>query len=632
MKINSNLSKIIFTSVFVILILTVQSVSTKLSIVSFLFFIYWILAEIEKSRCMKYIQINKEQYYDNIIKDSPMPSVIIYKKEILNSNDKFTSLFGNDKSILTILPTYKPAIGVQTALIKNDLYSIFTELIDAENDLKYILNFVRHNKQENLYDGNNTIVSLVFIDNYAEVTKKMDDARIPILAAMIDRKLSELADEIGGIVRKYEKEKYLLIFTEEKLKYLTENKFKIHDSIRKIGMGNKMPVTLSIAIGEGGKTIHESMEFAKAAMDLALGRGGDQVVVKNKEKYSFFGGKSNEIVDDSRVRARVKANALSELIEASSDVIIMGHRNPDLDSFGAAIGIYKIVERKGKKCKIILNQITSSINILYESIITEKEYSSQVFIDSDKAMQIIKESTLLIVVDCHISGIVECPSILQKTTNVVVLDHHRKSADFIARPVLTYHEPYASSTCELVTELMKYSNDIKLKDVEADALLAGITVDTKSFTFKTSAKTFEAAAFLKRQGADGIRVRMLLQYDLESYKAKSIAVNNVEIIHDNIAITICPANVENPTLTASQAADELLSISNVNASFVVSGDDNMVLICARSLRNMNVQVIMEKLGGGGHQTIAGAQILDMTLEEVIIKLKKSIKEYLEENV
>jgi cyclic-di-AMP phosphodiesterase len=580
------------------------------------------------------IKLKKESLLeDEYIQQMPFPTAIINKNYLIKSNEKFDFLVEGHKSIKNIIPNYKIDTKVQYATIKDEYFRVHTEEIqtnDKEQTFYIILLLKQERRLEKTY-AEEIAIGLITIDNYQEVTEQMEEVKVPILLAVIDRNLNTLAKEVGGIVRKFEKDKFLFILTEKKLEYLKSNKFEVLEKIREIEIGNKMPVTISIGIGKDAETINQAMDFARASMNLALGRGGDQVVIKQKDKYIFFGGKSAEVSSTSRVRARVKAHALEEIIEEASEVIVMGHRNPDLDSLGAAIGIYKIAVSKGKKCKILINSVSTNINLLYDRLIENKPYSDDVFINNEEALKLINDKTLVIVVDCHIPEIVESREILDMSKNTVVIDHHRQSASFIKNPVLTYHEPYASSTCELVTELIQYVKGVKIEDIEADALLTGITVDTKSFTFKTGAKTFEAAAFLKRCGADGIRVRMLLQYDLESYKAKAIAVNSAEIFNSNMALAICPSTVENPSLTSAQVADELLTITGVKASFVISGDDNMVLISARSLGSINVQIIMEMLGGGGHQTIAGAQILDLTEEEAIIKLKNTINQYMEEN-
>ncbi len=479
--------------------------------------------------------------------------------------------------------------------------------------------------EESCHGGSGkTVVSLVFIDNYDEVMDTMEEVRFPLLVAAIDRKLNALAQQVGGIIKKIDGDKYIFLFDMDKLEYMKAKKFDILAQVRALDMGNKIPVTLSIGVGLNGKSLSEDLADARAAMDLALGRGGDQVLIKTADKYLFYGGTSGEVGYNSRVRARVKAYALKELIDEATNVIIMGHRTPDLDCLGAAIGVYNIVKSLGKPCNIVLNTVTPSIQLLHQRLMELKEYREYAFITTDQAIGHMAEGTLLVVVDTHRPSILECPAVFEKANKTVVFDHHRKATEFITNAVLTYHEPYASSTCELVTEMIQYISGVKLQAAEADALLAGITVDTKNFAFKTGAKTFEAAAYLRRNGADSIRVRLLFQYDLASYKAKSSIVNEAEVFNDDMAISVCSPDTENPQLTTAQAADELLNISGIKASFVLCEGEDAVLISARSLFDVNVQLIMEKMGGGGHQTVAGAQLTDVSIEEAKEQLKQAI--------
>lgn len=570
----------------------------------------------------------------------PFPCIIIDEnKNIIFSNEKFNKVFQtkDDKvselKMNDIIENYNYKIKEQKAIIRAKCYNIFTIPFENNNNNLYYI-FLIENTCSELEDCaiNNILVGLIFIDNYTEVLDSIEDIRHPLLIALIDRKINSMMYNIGGIVRKFEKDKYFIVFTYDKLEYLKENKFEVLDQVREIDMGNSIPVTLSIGIGLNGKTLSQSMEYARAAIDLALSRGGDQVLIKDSEKYHIFGGKGKEVGSNTRVRARVKAYALSELIEESENVIIMGHRNIDLDCLGASIGVFKIADTMNKKSNIVLDKVTTSIKQYYDRLMTEdKKYCNFVFVSSDEAMEMITEKTLLIIVDFHRPSIAECPEIIKKASKIVVFDHHRKSADFIDNAVLTYHEPYASSTCELITEMLLYVNrEFKLTKTEADGLLAGITVDTKNFAFKTGTKTFEAAAYLRRHGADTIRVKMLFQNSLENFRQKAEAVANAKIFNGNMAISVTKTNIENPQLLAAQTSDELLNIMGIEASFVLCHHDEGIAISARSLGNINVQVIMEKLGGGGHQTVSGAQFNDCSIDEVIIKLEKAIDEYLQE--
>lgn len=476
----------------------------------------------------------------------------------------------------------------------------------------------------------NVVVGLIFIDNVTEVLDALEDVCIPTLLALVERKITTFIQELHGIVRKFEKDGYLFIVTEEDLNCLKQKRFNILDQIREIDLGNTIPVTLSIGVGVHGSTLAESMRYAREALDLALSRGGDQVAIKEHEEYIFFGGTAKEVGSNTRVRARVKAYALSELVGESQNVIVMGHKNADLDSLGACIGIYKIATALGKETNIVLNQITKSTNILYDRLLLDHEYSEGVFLSSEDALSKTNDNTLIVVVDVYTPSVVEFPALLDKAKKIVVFDHHRKGVEFITNAALVYHEPYASSTCELITEMLSYIKiPMKLKPIEADALLAGITVDTKGFKVKTGARTFEAAACLRRKGADSTRITELFKEDRDEYRIKTQSVANAVIFRDNIAISVCEAKGQNQFAITAKVADELLILSGIEASFVLCSIDNKVCISARSIEKINVQVILEKLGGGGHQTAAGAQLSDIDIEKVKELLKTTIEEYLE---
>lgn len=386
-----------------------------------------------------------------------------------------------------------------------------------------------------------------------------------------------------------------------------------------------------MGIGIGSGSLEDAMQSAKAALDLALGRGGDQVLIKEGEKYLFYGAKAGEVGRNGRIRARVKADALWELMGAASSILVMGHRNGDLDSLGSGMGICAIARAMGKKCHIVMNEIGVGIQRIAAQMETD-EYYQTAFRKEKDALREMDEKTLVIVVDTHRISMVEAPSVLEAAKKIVLFDHHRKSTqDFIEQAVLLYHEPYASSTSELITEMIQHiGKKIKLRPIEADALLAGITVDTKNFAVKTGAITFESAGFLRRNGADSIRVRMLFQNDMASYKAKATAVRDAELYLGSMALSACPAGAENSTLTAAQAADDLMNVSGVKASFVCCQVGEEIYISARSFGEVNVQRIMEKLGGGGHFTVSGAQLTGCSAEEAKEKVRSAIDEYLKE--
>ncbi|MDF1618224.1 DHH family phosphoesterase [Petrocella sp. FN5] len=507
-------------------------------------------------------------------------------------------------------------------------------LTEDEEQLLYTLYFFDITKELMLEQKNidqKTVAALIYIDNYEEVLSSIEDVRRPLLVALIDRNLSKFANKIDGVLKKFEKDQYILVFQQKYMEELKSNKFSILDEIRSINIGNELPVTMSMGIGINEFSYIQSVEFGRMALDLALGRGGDQAVVKKNDKFSFYGGKTRGVEKSTRVKARIKAYAFRELIEESDRVIIMGHKRQDLDSLGAAVGIYACAKLLDKPANIVINDVTSSVKTLHTQLIENDHYPKNLFVTGQEAISYIKEKTLLVVVDVNRPSYTEHMELLDYFKNIVVFDHHRVSSEPIENPVLSYIESYASSTCEMVTEILRYISDkVKLEPIEADALFAGITVDTKNFVIKTGVKTFEAAAFLKRSGADVIRVRGFFKNDMASYKAKATAVRDCQIYSDHMAISVCPSDVENPSLVAAQAADELLNISDIKASFVLSDIEGTIYISARSYDSINVQLIMEKLGGGGHLSVAGAQIPDETIEGVILKLKEALDNYTEE--
>ncbi|MGI6776737.1 MAG: DHH family phosphoesterase [Acetivibrionales bacterium] len=521
--------------------------------------------------------------------------------------------------------------------INNHHYSVlgnFVE-IDAKGDAEsfiLLLYFIDNTELVELskkYYDEKISIGLIVIDNYEDLMQNTDDDNRPQILAEIDRKISQWLAFTGGIIKKFERDRYLFVFEFQYLKQLEERKFEILDQVKEINLGNKIPVTLSMGFGFNGGTLIENFSFAAASIDIALGRGGDQVVVKNGDSFSFYGGKTRELEKRTRVKARVIAYALRELIDQAPNVLIMGHENADIDSIGSALGIYRIVKSRGKNANIILKHSNATIESLVERIEKNSEYDG-IFIGRSEAFDRISRKTLLVIVDTHRPGFTEVPELLENTNQVVVIDHHRKGADFIQDAVLMYQETYASSTCELVTEILQYVDEkIKLEITEAEALYAGIVVDTKNFTFKTGVRTFEAASFLRRKGVDTLSVKQLFQNDLETYSNVSTVVKSAEMIYANIALSICPQNIKNSQLIAAKAADELLNLSGISAAFVLSYVNNEIFISGRSLGDLNVQVILEKLGGGGHMTVAGAQLKENSIEEAKEKLKYAIIEYIE---
>lgn len=480
------------------------------------------------------------------------------------------------------------------------------------------------------YADERIVAGICVIDNYDDLMQSMEDPVKPQMLAEIDKRVVRWISFTNGIIKKFERDKYLFIFEHKYIKELEEKKFEILDTVKEINIGNKLPVTLSLGFGLNGGTLAENLSFAAASIDLALGRGGDQVVLKNGENFSFFGGKTRELEKRTKVKARVIAYAMRELIDQAENVLIMGHENGDIDSLGASLGLYRIVRSRGREAYIVLNRLNPTIEKLVERIRKDEEYAG-LFITGSEAMDLLGRKSLLIVVDNHRRSFAEVPELVDKCEQIVVVDHHRRGADYIQDTVLTYQEPYASSTCELVTEVIQYIDEkLKLSQLEAEALYAGIVVDTKNFTFKTGVRTFEAASYLKRHGVDTVAVKKLFQNDIETYQKISSVVSEAELIDGDIAISVCGEDAGNPQLIAAKAADELLNLSGITASFVLCSVDGEVWISGRSLGEINVQMILEKLGGGGHLSVAGAQLADTDINDAKERLKYAIMNYKEE--
>lgn len=518
--------------------------------------------------------------------------------------------------------------------IGSKTYEVMLEAFVREENVKqFAFYFIDYTEEEKLglqLKEEKTIIGYLCIDNIDEISHSIEEVRRPMLLAIIDRKINLWFKEREVVVTRIERDKYLLIMTFRELRKMEETKFDILDEIRNIQVGNELPVTISIGIGNNKKELSGSKEDARVAFDLAQGRGGDQAIIKHNDKYTFYGGKTKEVEKSARVKVRIKAYAFKELLHEADKVIIMGHKNMDMDCLGAAMGVYRGAALVGKKAQIVLREPTFAIQGLYDRIITSKEYDD-LFISPEDAAKEMDKDTLLVVVDTHRRSYVEEPELLDLSEKTVVFDHHRKSTDYIEEAVLTYLEPFISSTCEMIAEILNYlSEKIKLNPIEADALLAGITVDTKNFVFKAGVRTFEAAAFLRRSGADSTRVRMLFQNDMNSYKARASAIQMTEVWNQNMAVSVVNGNIEHITVVAAQVADELLNIKGIKASFVLSEVEDYIYISARALGDINVQRIMELLGGGGHLGIAGAQLKDATVDMAKQKLKEAIALYFEE--
>ncbi|SFI22439.1 c-di-AMP phosphodiesterase, consists of a GGDEF-like and DHH domains [Tindallia magadiensis] len=515
------------------------------------------------------------------------------------------------------------------------LFNVVKEEKRQGEDYRILLYWIEYTLYENLkrrYNQEKLVVALAQVDNYDEVMKSTDDTNRPRVSADIDHRMQVWASQLKGLARKYEQDKYILIFEHQYLESQETKRFEILDDVRDIHLGNSIPPTLSIGVGTMGKDYQECMAYANTAKDLCLGRGGDQVAVKKNDDIKFYGGKSKAVEKRTKVKARVIAYGLRQLMDQAEAVLVMGHKNSDLDALGAALGIYRAARNRKKTAHIVLKESNPSIEVLYQRMMKIPEYQKAV-IDGQEAQKIQgSKKTLVVVVDTHRPIYTECPELLKEGSKIVLIDHHRRSTDFIENPILTYHETYASSTSEMVTEIIHYMEEkLHLESLEAEALMAGIALDTKNFTFKTGVRTFEAASYLRRAGADTTLVRQMFQDDLQSIVSRAEVVKKAEIILDKIAIAISEDVSERANLVAAQAADIMLNIRGAKASFVLGNDPNgQIFISGRSLGDVNVQVILEKLGGGGHMTVAGAQLKNIKIEEAKIKLIQAITEVLEE--
>ncbi len=476
------------------------------------------------------------------------------------------------------------------------------------------------------------VAGLIYLDNYEEALESVEEVRRSLLTALIDRKINKYISSMQGIVKKMEKDKYFFTIKQKYVEQIQEERFSILEEVKGVNIGNEMSVTLSIGMGMNGESYGQNYEYARTAIDMALGRGGDQAVLKDGSRIQYYGGKSQQLEKATRVKARVKAHALRELMETKDRILIMGHRLGDIDSFGASIGIYRIATALNKKAHIVINEVTSSVRPMLERFQHNPDYPEDLILTGVQAGELVDTNTILVVVDVNRPSITDAPELLHMVKTIVVLDHHRQSSEVINNAVLSYVEPYASSACEMVAEVLQYiADDIRIRTVEADAMYAGIVIDTNNFTNQTGVRTFEAAAYLRRNGADVTRVRKLFRDNMAEYKARASAITSAEIYREVFSIGVCPADgLESPTIVGAQAANELLDIQGIKASVVLTMFHHTIFLSARSIDEVNVQVMMEKLGGGGHRTIAGAQLEGATIEEARRKVKEVIDEMLEE--
>ena len=588
--------------------------------------------------------------------NSPFPLIImetdgniIWKSSKFNSEfmDVDINSYMNDLSIelrsdIESREDKKNRDIVRQITIGNRIYKIIGRYVDFKNkdrdkkgkkEYMIILHFIDDTENVKLqkeYKDSKSCVGIIMVDNYEETIRGLDASEKPIVTAEIDKKMYDWASLTNGVLIKSDRDRYVYLFEQRYLETLKEDKFSILDKIKEIDTKEKVQFTLSIAVSNEGLTDKQKYESAQGAMVVVLVRGGDQAVIRENEIYKFFGGRAEEVEKRTKVKARVVAHALENLIKESKKVMIMGHNNPDMDSIGSCMGIYRLAKTLDTNAYIVSSEDVPALKAFNRELDKDSEYED-VIINKEVAMENVDEDTLLVVVDTHKVNYVDAPELLKEVKKIVIVDHHRRSADYIENATLMFQEVYASSAAELVTELLQYAETkINLKTIEAESLYAGIMMDTKNFTFKTGVRTFEAAAYLRRCGVDIIRVKKWFQSDLKSFNTIADIVKRADIVNTTIAISIYDKTSKEASLICAKAADELLTISDITASFVLGNTGEKICISGRSIGDINVQVILEKLGGGGHITLAGAQVEGMTIEETKQELINRINEYFSE--
>ena len=595
---------------------------------------------------------------NTLLKELTVPYAIILEDgHVLWKNDRFSEIVdGREKFIQKVIPelnkgifpkddetrseleiTYKERdYQVELRRISLEGFSESERMLQIPKEKEYFIalymrdvtelnSYIRENEDQRLIAG------LIYIDNYDEVMESVEEVRQSLLVALIDRKINKYINDVDGIVKKLENDKYFFVVKKESYRKFEADRFSLLEEVKQVNIGNARSATLSIGLGLNTATYALSYNYARMAIDLALARGGDQAVIKDCKGITYFGGKKEQTAKNTRVKARVKAEALREFIVAKDQVIVMGHKISDPDSFGACMGIYRAAVALEKKAHIVINDVSTSIKPLYDEIAQSSVYGKDIFLTSGEALDYISDSAMVVVVDTNKPQMTECPELLKRSKTIAVLDHHRQSSTVIDNAVLSYIEPYSSSTCEMVAEVLQYIvDDIKVPSIEADCLYAGIMIDTRNFMNRTGVRTFEAAAYLRRCGADITRVRKMFRDDMESYRAKAEAMRMAEVYREQYAIAECPSDIASPTVLAAQTANELLDINGIKASFVLTVYDGRIFLSARSIDEVNVQIIAEKLGGGGHINSAGAQFEHTNVKEAIEALKVTIDQMIEE--
>ena len=599
---------------------------------------------------------------NTLLKELLVPYALLMEDgRILWVNDEFNAIFEGEGKVSGSLAKYIPEINRSLFPKKEDQkvqrevryedreylaelrkisvkgFSDSEQLMEMPKEQEYFIavhmqdvternEYIRANEEQRLVAG------MLYIDNYDEVIESVEEVRQSLLLALIDRKINQYFMKVNGIVKKVETDKYFVVVKKKDFKKLEEDRFSLLEDVKSVSVGNKIPATLSMGLGLSSDSYSQSYNYARVAIDQALARGGDQAVIKDCNGITYYGGKREMSYKNTRVKARVKAEALREYMMTSGNVLVMGHTMTDVDSLGAAIGIYRAAEAIGKKAHIVLNKPTNSIRSVYEDYINNPDYPEDMFISSSEAKDLMNNNSMVIVVDTNRPQMTECPELLQMTKTIVVLDHHRQSSDNIDNAMLSYIEPYASSACEMVSEILQYiDEDVKIPPLEASSMYAGMMIDTNNFTNRTGVRTFEAAAFLRRCGADIPYVRKIFRDDMDSYRAKASIISNAEVYRQQFAIARGQnLRVDSPTIIGAQAANELLDIEGIRASFVLTVYQGRIYVSARSIDEVNVQIIMERLGGGGHMNASGTQFDHTNMEEAVNCVKAQIDRMIEE--
>ncbi len=587
----------------------------------------------------------RADYTTDVLQLFPLPMAIMQVDgNILWYNNEFSELAGRDNfvghTIEDIIPSLKWGYILKAkGTINRDMYfndkiynvrGRFVRHSDENGNENYFiyLFFTDKTSEERinrLYNDEKTDVAIINIDNYEYIIQKMDDSKSQDILYSIAKELNEWINKSGGVLKKTDRDRYLALFEHKHLNEYIEDKFSILEKVRSIGEEAQIPLSISMGVGAGGNVTENEMS-ARNALEMAVGRGGDQASVKDETQYRFFGAKNNEYEKSNRLKTRAVAMALKDFISGVDTVLIMGHSNMDYDCFGAAMGLQRITKKIGKTPYILMDN-PLAVKRLY-NFISEKDEYAGLFADIEQAREIVDSNTLIIVVDTVRRSLLPCAELLDKTEKVVVIDHHRRSTDYISPCSLIYNEPFASSTCEMVTELLQYiGNGAGVNDIEAQSLYMGILMDTKNFLLKTGVRTFEAASYLKRNGIDTVAVKKMFSIDKDEYVLKSKIVESLEHITDNVTLAVCSENIDNIRTVAAQAADEMLNVDGAQASFVLYPYETGIGVSGRSFGELNVQLILESLGGGGHQTVAGAQLRTADMETAKEMLRKAVLAY-----